>query len=104
MSIINLITNVQAQTIHQVTSQAEIRTLIPVYLNYAFTLGGSVAAIYLILGGIKYITAGSDTDTAEQAKQTITYAIIGIVIIALSILIVSWLGRALDTTRQVNTL
>ena len=49
-------------------------------------LSGIVLFIMLILGGFRYITAGSDPKNAAAAKNTLTYAILGIVFIALSFL------------------
>jgi hypothetical protein len=41
----------------------------------------------LILGGFKYLTSGGNPENAASAQKTITYAILGIVLIALSYLI-----------------
>lgn len=43
----------------------------------------------LLSGGFKYITAGGDPKGVESAKKTLTYAIGGIVVIALSYLILN---------------
>ena len=43
--------------------------------------------ILLVWGGFKYITSGGDPKAAEDARKTLTYAIGGMVLIALAILI-----------------
>lgn len=43
-----------------------------------------VAVVYLIYGGVQYVTAGGDADKASKGRVTITNAIIGIVIILAS--------------------
>ena len=47
---------------------------------------GIACLIMLIVGGFKYLSAGDNPKAAESAKNTITYAFLGIVL-----LIVSWL-------------
>lgn len=55
---------------------------------------GLVAVFMIILGGFKYITSGGESTGVTAAKNTILYAIIGLVIVALSQIIVRFiLGR-----------
>lgn len=54
--------------------------------NWVLGLAGAIAVLYLIWGGITYITGGEKGATA--GKTMITNAIIGIAIIALSVVIV----------------
>lgn len=61
-------------------------------------LAGIVLFIMLITGGIKYITSGGDPKATEGAKNTITYAIGGLVLILLSYLILVILGSITGTT------
>ena len=71
-------------------------------------LGGIVLFIMLIMGGFKFITAGGDPKAIESAKKTLTYAIGGIVLIALSFLILRFISTftGVDVTQfqifQVN--
>ncbi|KKR11262.1 MAG: hypothetical protein UT39_C0009G0022 [Candidatus Woesebacteria bacterium GW2011_GWA1_39_21] len=50
-------------------------------------LAGIILFIMLILGGFKYLTSAGNPENAAAAQKTITYAIIGIVIVALAYLI-----------------
>lgn len=52
-------------------------------------LAGIILFIMLLSGGFKYITAGGDPKGMEGAKKTLTYAIGGIVVVALSYLILN---------------
>lgn len=61
-------------------------------LNYALFFSGFVALVFIILGGIRYITSGGDPKQASAARQIITYALIGLVLILLSIAIVNFLS------------
>jgi hypothetical protein len=49
----------------------------------------------LILGGIKYLTSGGDSKKVTDAKNTVLYAIIGLVVCFLSFAIVNFVISAL---------
>ncbi len=49
--------------------------------------GGIVLLAMIIIGGYKYLTAGGNPQQTESAKKTLTYAIGGFVLLALSFLI-----------------
>jgi len=73
-----------------------LRTLIARGINAFLIIAGAVAVVYLVFGGIQYITAGGDSAKAEKGKTTIVNAIIGIAIIFVAILIVRWVGDILN--------
>lgn len=50
-------------------------------------LAGIALFILLISGGFRYLTAGGDPKAVEAAQKTLTYAIVGIVIVACAFLI-----------------
>lgn len=52
--------------------------------NTLIFLVGAIAVIMLILGGLKYVLSGGNSSNIESAKNTILYAIIGIVVAILS--------------------
>ena len=51
---------------------------------------GLISVIMLIFGGLRYITSGGDAKKVTDAKNTILYAIIGLVICVLSYAIVNF--------------
>ena len=51
-------------------------------LNAVFGAVGIVLFIMLLLGGFKYITSGGDPKALESAKNTLTYAVFGLVLAA----------------------
>lgn len=53
---------------------------IQVALGAVFGIIGAVAVLYIILGGISYIYSSGEPQKTKQAKETIIYAIIGLVI------------------------
>lgn len=56
--------------------------------NYILGFITIVAVLMLIWGGIQYLTAAGDEAAVEGAKHTITYAIIGLVVVGISYAIV----------------
>lgn len=49
---------------------------------------GVAAVIMIIYGGFRYITSGGDSSRVGNAKNTLIYAIVGLVVVALAQLIV----------------
>lgn len=62
-------------------------------VNVLLGLIGIVAACYLVLGGVRYILSEGESDQTQQAKNTILYAVIGIIVIGLSAAIVNFAIR-----------
>jgi hypothetical protein len=57
-------------------------------LSFLIPLGGLVLFVMLIVGGFAFITSSGDPRKTEGAKNTLTYAIAGIVILASAFLII----------------
>ncbi|MBI4022535.1 MAG: hypothetical protein HY372_04185, partial [Candidatus Andersenbacteria bacterium] len=49
-------------------------------INMVLVLIGTIAVIFLIYAGIKYISSGGSEEDAATAKRQILYAVVGIVI------------------------
>lgn len=75
-----------------------VSKLVTVFLNASFVIAGLVLLFFFILGGIGMIgSAGkNDPKAAEQAKQTITSALIGFIVVFTSYWIVKLIGTILD--------
>lgn len=56
-----------------------------------------IAIIMLIYGGVRYITSGGDSKKVTDAKNTILYAIIGLIISFLSYAIINFVIGTLTT-------
>lgn len=68
--------------------------LIPSVLNIVnglLVVAGIAASIYLVMGGVRYITSQGDDGQTEQAKNTILYAMIGLIVIGLSAAVVNFI-------------
>jgi len=65
---------------------------------------GAALFVYLLWGGFKYMTAGGEASKVQEAKDTIKNAIIGIVIVALSFAIATFvIDRLVEATSGAQT-
>jgi len=62
-------------------------------LNIVFALAGLLTVIFIIIGGIKYILSGGDSSGLKSAKETITYAIIGLIVTLIAFGVVNYITR-----------
>ncbi|OGD56039.1 hypothetical protein A2V71_03990 [Candidatus Berkelbacteria bacterium RBG_13_40_8] len=83
-----------------VSTNTDLTTVIRNVLSWVLLLGGAIAVIYLVYGGILYITAGGDAEKATKGRTAIVNAIIGIIIIALAYVIVQFVGNALGSVAR----
>jgi len=65
-----------------------VNALIADIINIFSLIVGVVAVIMIIIGGFRYITSAGNDSNVSAAKNTILYAIIGLVIVALAQFIV----------------
>ncbi len=73
-----------------------VNSLITDIVNIFSFVVGVVAVIMIIIGGFQYITSAGDSNKVSTAKNTILYAIIGLIIVALAQVIVRFvLGRVI---------
>ncbi len=76
-------------------SVATLNCLPVIFQNLVGTLmgfAGLVAVIFILYAGFKYITAGGDPKQAESARKTLTFAIIGLLVVLLSFFIINIIG------------
>src|SRR5688572_22139831 len=49
-------------------------------INILLFIIGAVAVIMIIVGGLRYVTSGGDASSTKAARDTILYAVVGLVI------------------------
>lgn len=59
-------------------------------INILLTVVGIVSVIMIIIGGIKYVTSAGDQNQVSGAKNTILYAVVGLVIASMAFAIVNY--------------
>ena len=59
-------------------------------INIFSVIVGIIAVIMIIVGGFRYITSGGASDKVTSAKNTLLYAIVGLIVVALAQIIVQF--------------
>lgn len=70
--------------------RTELGRIITNIVNILSILVGAIAVIMIIIGGLRYITSGGDSGSVASAKNTIVYAVVGIIIVVFAQLIVNF--------------
>jgi cytochrome bd-type quinol oxidase subunit 2 len=72
--------------------------LVKLFVDFAFVVAGLILFFYFIMGGIGLIASAGESDPqkAEQAKKTITSAVIGFVVVFTAYWIVKLIGNLLN--------
>lgn len=71
-------------------TEGKINSTIATVINIFSWIVGITAVIMIIIGGFKYITSQGDSANVSGAKNTILYAIIGLVVAAMAQAIVKF--------------
>ena len=65
-------------------------------INLLLFVIGAVAVIMIIIGGIRYVTSNGDASQTKAARDTILYAIVGLVVAIMAYAIVNFVLNSLD--------
>ena len=77
---------------------ASVSSVIGIIINVLLFIVGLVSVIMIIIGGIRYTTSAGDSSAVTGAKNTILYAIVGLIIAFLAFAIVNWVLGALPSS------
>lgn len=80
----------------------KINNIITTIINVFSIVVGVVSVIMIILGGFRYITSGGESSNVTGAKNTIVYALIGLVVVALAQFIVKYVLAKVTSTGGGN--
>lgn len=75
--------------------QFTVTGLILSIINILLVITGMLAVLFVIIGGLRYITAHGNEEQAEGAKNTIQHSIIGLIIVILSFVLIRVIANAL---------
>lgn len=68
----------------------KVNNMITTVVNIFSAIVGIIAVIMIVYGGLRYITSGGESGKVTSAKNTIIYAIIGLIVVALAQFIVKF--------------
>jgi hypothetical protein len=73
------------------SSKTDIGGLIQTVVNVLLFLLGAIAVIMIVIGGIKYTTSNGDSSSVTSAKNTILYAVVGLIVALMAYAIVNFI-------------
>jgi len=79
-------------------ADASIGTVVKTIVNILSLIVGAVSVIVIIIGGLRYITSGGDAQKTAGAKNTILYAVVGLVVVIFAQIIVAFVISEVTTT------
>lgn len=86
------------------TEGFELFEIINKAIAYAIMVAAFLSVVFIFVGGISFILSGGQEEKIKQAVSTIRYAIIGLIVSVLSVLIVNTLGKfiGLDVIKYIS--
>ena len=69
-------------------------------MNILVWLVAALAVAFIVIGGIKYVTSGGDEKKVASAKNTILYAVIGLVVALLANVLIRLILNAIGVTNH----
>ena len=92
-------------------SDGALPSALQIIITSIIAILGLVAVVYIIVGGVRLMTSTGDPGKVTKAKQTILYALIGLVICALAFAITNWVigianssSSSTESTEDADTL
>jgi len=64
-------------------------------LDLVFAIAAAIAGLMVVIGGFRYILAHGDSNAVAQARKTILYSIVGLVVIMVAFSIVTFVIRGI---------
>jgi hypothetical protein len=98
---VRITTNPSGTACTDVTDKADTKAnkLIRDIVNLLTAVVGVLAVIMIIVAGFRYVTSGGSDEAVKGAKNTILYAVVGLVVVALAQIIVHFvLAKAKQAT------
>ena len=86
------------------TQNISLTELINKGIAYAIIASGFLSIVFIFIGGISFILSGGQEEKIKQAVSTIRYAIIGLIITILAVIIVNAVGKVIgiSTTDYIS--
>jgi len=79
------------------SSQEGFLCILQVALRFLLTLAFTIAVIFIVIGGYRYVTARGNEEAAEEAKKTLFHAVVGVILIAAAWIILAIILNLFET-------
>ena len=76
---------------------APFSTQLATVINVLLALASTIAVVFIILGGYRYMSAVGNPEEEKNARRMIWFAVLGLIIIILSFAIVNFVDRLITT-------
>lgn len=81
----------QASGCPETPVEKDLPTVITNIVKNIIFVCGLISVIFIVVGGITYMTSEGESTKTKKAKDTILYAVIGLIICSLAFAIVNWI-------------
>lgn len=78
------------KTCNNANSTNDVAGFMKQIINILLYVLGSIAVLMIVIGGIRYVVSGGDQKAVTDAKNTILYAVIGLVVALMAYAIVNF--------------
>ncbi len=79
-----------------------IPAVVRLAIDWLFIFAGIAALFFIFFAGFKFMTSGGDPKQVEGARKTLTFAIIGLVVILLSFAVINLISQLTGATCILN--
>ena len=77
-------------------AESDLGSVIEAIINVLSIIVGFISVIMIIIGGLRYMTSAGDASGTTSARNTIIYAIVGLVIVIMAQVIVNFVLNRVD--------
>ena len=81
-------------------AQNDLSSIIGTIVNILSIIVGALSVIMIIIGGLRYVVSGGDSGGIQSAKNTIVYAIVGLIIVLFAQIIVNFVITEVEDNRD----
>jgi len=89
LAVFSLIPMTASAAITTITGSQTLAQIIGKVITWILAFVGVLAVLMLIIGGVRYVISAGNPAQTEGAKKTIIYALVGIVIVILAVILVN---------------
>jgi PKD repeat protein len=86
-----------------ITETGSVREFIVNVTNFVLSFLGLAAVTVIIYGGFLYVTAGGEQERADKGKKSVTYAVIGILLVLISYALVNTIIQGAASGEDVTS-
>lgn len=71
-------------------------------IQWVIAMAGIVCVVFIVYGGVGYITSSGDPNKLQKAKQSILYACFGLIIVALAEIITAFVSNTINDAALIT--